>query len=271
MSLAQPLSTTTTHQDITRESCLNRVQDFAQRASSLPTVADLMRFLVTNSLNPLGVKSTATLLITNNRKFRIQGSFGLTESQCQSLEKISLDSTHAIALAAQTTRHAFIGHSDDMAQVFGSEQFYILIPITRNDEVYGLLALVLKEQIVLDDLERTFLTTVAHILTNTSLHYIERDSTATAVEDHNQKLHLVTTSDNTAAMGEPDYNDQLALTERQKIIARMISNGSTNKEIAREMTFSEATIRYETIKLYERLRVRNRSQAAARIRELKIL
>lgn len=62
----------------------------------------------------------------------------------------------------------------------------------------------------------------------------------------------------------------LELSERQYQIARFIAGGSTNTSIALALGFSEATIRYETVKLYERLRVKNRSQASARIRELGI-
>ena len=62
----------------------------------------------------------------------------------------------------------------------------------------------------------------------------------------------------------------LGLSDRQLVIARMIAQGMTNRSIARELGFSEATIRYETIKLYERLRVKNRSHAAARIHQLGI-
>ena len=59
----------------------------------------------------------------------------------------------------------------------------------------------------------------------------------------------------------------LELSKRQRKIAEMIADGMTNSAISRTLGFSEATIRYETIKLYERLRVKNRAHAAARIRE----
>ena len=62
----------------------------------------------------------------------------------------------------------------------------------------------------------------------------------------------------------------LGLSDRQLVIAKMIAQGMTNRTIAKELGFSEATIRYETIKLYERLRVKNRSHAAARIHQLGI-
>lgn len=65
-------------------------------------------------------------------------------------------------------------------------------------------------------------------------------------------------------------DQSLGLSDRQIVIAKMIAQGLTNRSIARELGFSEATIRYETIKLYERLRVKNRSHAAARIHQLGI-
>jgi len=73
-----------------------------------------------------------------------------------------------------------------------------------------------------------------------------------------------------SAFSTADDVVQLDLTNRQLRIAKMIAEGLTNKAIASELGFSEATIRYETIKLYERLRVKNRSHAAARIHQLGI-
>jgi len=70
--------------------------------------------------------------------------------------------------------------------------------------------------------------------------------------------------------GSAEQSTTLGLNDRQLVIAKMIAEGMTNKTIAQELGFSEATIRYETIKLYERLRVKNRSHAAARIHQLGI-
>jgi len=56
------------------------------------------------------------------------------------------------------------------------------------------------------------------------------------------------------------------MSERQIQIAEMIADGMTNKEIAQALSFSESTARYETIKIYERLQVKNRAQASSMIR-----
>ena len=58
------------------------------------------------------------------------------------------------------------------------------------------------------------------------------------------------------------------LTVRQVEIARMIADGASNREIAQALFFSESMARYETVKIYERLRVKNRAQAAGMIRSI---
>lgn len=52
------------------------------------------------------------------------------------------------------------------------------------------------------------------------------------------------------------------LSERQVTIAKFILAGLTNKEIAQELNLSAATIRYECVRLYERLGAKNRASAA---------
>ena len=58
------------------------------------------------------------------------------------------------------------------------------------------------------------------------------------------------------------------MTVRQVEIARMIADGASNREIAQALYFSESMARYETVKIYERLRVKNRAQAAGMIRSI---
>lgn len=55
---------------------------------------------------------------------------------------------------------------------------------------------------------------------------------------------------------------------RQVEIARMIADGASNREIAHALFFSESMARYETVKIYERLQVKNRAQAAGMIRSI---
>jgi DNA-binding CsgD family transcriptional regulator len=63
-----------------------------------------------------------------------------------------------------------------------------------------------------------------------------------------------------------ELQDKYHMSARQVRIAEMIADGATNREIAQTLNFSESTARYETIKIYERLQVKNRAQAASMIR-----
>lgn len=63
-----------------------------------------------------------------------------------------------------------------------------------------------------------------------------------------------------------DLQEKYHMSPRQIRIAEMIADGATNREIAQILNFSESTARYETIKIYERLQVKNRAQAASMIR-----
>lgn len=65
-----------------------------------------------------------------------------------------------------------------------------------------------------------------------------------------------------------DLQRKYRMSDRQLAIARLIADGATNREIAKVLSFSESTARYETIKIYERLQVKNRAQAAAMIRSM---
>lgn len=54
-----------------------------------------------------------------------------------------------------------------------------------------------------------------------------------------------------------------ALSERDRAILQMLSQGYSNKEIARDLKLSEATIKFHLSHLFQRLGVKNRAQAAA--------
>jgi DNA-binding NarL/FixJ family response regulator len=53
------------------------------------------------------------------------------------------------------------------------------------------------------------------------------------------------------------------LTPRQRDVLRLISNGLSNKEIARKLTIAEGTVKIHLAALFAQLGVKNRTQAAA--------
>lgn len=61
------------------------------------------------------------------------------------------------------------------------------------------------------------------------------------------------------------------LTGREMQILRWIEKGYTNREIAMELTLTEGTIKVYNHLIYQKLKVKNRTQAIVRANELKIL
>jgi DNA-binding CsgD family transcriptional regulator len=71
-----------------------------------------------------------------------------------------------------------------------------------------------------------------------------------AVEDHSHGNHA-------------NLENQQPLTERQKAIVRLMSSGLTNRQIADRLSFSQSTVRVETIAIYKTLGVKGRSETIA--------
>jgi DNA-binding NarL/FixJ family response regulator len=61
------------------------------------------------------------------------------------------------------------------------------------------------------------------------------------------------------------------LSERELEVLQLIALGKTNKEIARELIVSPGTVKAHTASIYRKLDVANRTEAAARARQLDIL
>lgn len=61
------------------------------------------------------------------------------------------------------------------------------------------------------------------------------------------------------------------LTKRQIIILEYISQQMTNMQIARELGYSESTIRHETMRIYELLQASGRREAVAIARKLNLI
>ena len=66
-----------------------------------------------------------------------------------------------------------------------------------------------------------------------------------------------------AAAGSLD----LALSERELQVLRLLSSGATNREIARSLHLSEGTVKNHVSRILERLGVRHRTEAAVYARE----
>lgn len=79
------------------------------------------------------------------------------------------------------------------------------------------------------------------------------------------------------ALGEPAHDQEVApvplfepLTEREIQVLRLIVDGATNQEIAKELVLTINTVKKHTSHIFAKLGVKNRAQAIGRARELNL-
>ena len=68
----------------------------------------------------------------------------------------------------------------------------------------------------------------------------------------------------------PDPQMQL-LSDREREILRLLGNGATNKEIGTALLIAEGTVKNHVTSILEKLQVRDRTQAALKARDLRML
>ncbi len=87
-----------------------------------------------------------------------------------------------------------------------------------------------------------------------------------------QQLLNSSTKGNISLLGlEQEFGLNENLTDREVEILNLISIGKTNREIAQELYISPGTVKAHTSNIYRKLDVENRTEAAARARDLDIL
>jgi DNA-binding CsgD family transcriptional regulator len=67
------------------------------------------------------------------------------------------------------------------------------------------------------------------------------------------------------AVGPRRQRDEAALTPQERAVARLVADGMTNRQVARELVISIRTVEYHLGHVYAKLAVTSRSQLAARL------
>jgi LuxR family maltose regulon positive regulatory protein len=96
------------------------------------------------------------------------------------------------------------------------------------------------------------------------------------VRDHALRLlsHFERATERAAPAAEkpPPAGDLIEpLTERELEVLHLVALGMTNREIAQQLVVAPGTVKAHTSSIYRKLDVANRTEAAARARQLGIL
>jgi len=157
------------------------------------------------------------------------------------------------------TRNALMNYNHESVEICNSNpeiQALVVLPITSTGEIWGTLELFFEKEIDCDDSMQDFFSCIAQIvgIAIDRSFCAEQKSSGQEIFDSNTERKPA----------------KLKLTPKLTKIAVMIAEGKTNAEIARALSYSESAARYETVKLYAMLRVKNRAEAGAIITKMNL-
>jgi len=157
------------------------------------------------------------------------------------------------------TRNALMNYNHESVEICNSNpeiRALVVLPITSNGEIWGTLELFFEKEIDCDDSMQDFFSCIAQIvgIAIDRSFCAEQKSSGQEIFDSNTERKPA----------------KLKLTPKLTKIAVMIAEGKTNAEIARALSYSESAARYETVKLYAMLRVKNRAEAGAIITKMNL-
>ncbi len=103
------------------------------------------------------------------------------------------------------------------------------------------------------------------------LRELARDRTALEAPTRAYVLHLLTRFPGDSAAAEAGKTLAEPLTSRQLEILLLLAEGQSNREIATQLYIAEGTVKAHMHQLFGKLMARNRTEAVANARELRLL
>jgi two-component system nitrate/nitrite response regulator NarL len=70
-----------------------------------------------------------------------------------------------------------------------------------------------------------------------------------------------------SAARNPQEDALASLTPREEQILRLVADGNSNKEVARQLNLQEKTIKHNMTRILQKLKARNRTEAAMFLRD----
>lgn len=244
---------------------------------------EIMRCFAESSFDRLHITTIKYFRVNSENKIELISAYGEVFARLENYKFISRERKLPVSDVINGGVELYISSPSQLSAMYDEAKQWrelptclAIIPVKKLNVTVGCVSITLSERIETSDFIEAVETfrAFAYLLEMLAVHELAGIETLI-----NQPKNLLSSQ---SLGGLPSEAQQtirdnraylsagLELTDRQYQIARFIAGGSTNSAIARSLGYSEATIRYETVKLYERLRVRNRSQASARIRELGI-
>ena len=261
----------------------NYILKAQEMAVSHATSNEVMRAFAESSYENLRIISIRYFRVNVGNKIELISSYGDLPAPLESDNCISRDRKNPVCDAINGGIERFYSSAAELIEMYDEVKLWkevpnrlAIIPVTKLGITLSCLSITLdkgiekKEFVEAMETFRVFSYLLELISGYEKSKFESAHDSCESVQWVKSLMAQGPELDEVESPGNLAATDQINLTVRQHQIAILIANGATNSAIAQKLCFSDSTIRYETVKLYERLRVKNRSQAASRIRELNI-
>lgn len=220
---------------------------------------DFCRSLVHNVLNGHGAMAAFVCRVDPDGRLQMMGSYGYDPDRVSKAQRPSLWDPMGISESIRTGQIlVFNGWEDylirypDKSHLAGPGKAFVAVPFAMAGSPAGGLGVAFNRYVTQDEFNEMLWQTVSLIgEVYVSPAWFNAVNAFTSATDSSVVRNAVP-----------------SLTNRQHQILDYIRDGLTNDQIARNLSFSQSTIKQETIKIFKALGVSNREEAAAVAAEL---
>ena len=215
---------------------------------------DLTKFLTLKTFNSYGAYAVYMMRLNTEAHLELMDSFGQTEEQRAGWKAVPLDQELPATDTVKEDRLVWIAdHSDwenlypHLIQYPNSTKLRTLInaPLYMSGAPVGVLGIMCENEVKPTSNDISYVDIVAGLV---SLHVSKQQNRNIQLEERGAYL-----------------------TKRQITIIDMMGRQMTNMQIARELGYSESTVRHETMRIYETLQANGRREAVALARKLGLI
>ena len=238
---------------------LPQVSEFVEYLSTKEhSLDEILAHMVLRTLAP--IEATSAFVSELNRENRVSsvGNFGIAQETGDRYQvTYDLRDSFPITDAIRNRRIVWINTLPTWPEEYPAlkdleyetgDRTFICFPIEKCGTPIAVLGIFSKSVIHPDAEIDSFLKAIGNIL---SLHVYRKTDSALENRNSTQKRTI-------ELRGEVNTT----LTERQRLILRMMSEGRTNIKIGELLGYSESTIRQETIKIFAMLNCDGREEAS---------
>lgn len=214
---------------------------------------ELGRHLTLSTLNFLNPKSVYFASLDNEGYLTAVDCFGVSEDLLAPFTKLNLNQNFPHCVSVRTGKILIAANLDEWAEKYPEFsgvpnefgwQAMVTIPINVNRTPIGAMSITFMDSL---EINQDFLNFIEAISSLVALQLIRAP--------HGRLGSISFNSSNSQIENE--------LTKREIEILKLMANGLTNTQIARNLGYSESTIRHETMKIYELFNVSGRKEAVS--------